>query len=467
MLTMKVQKIQNNNERRILIGMIVDKIVLSKISSIWERNLFKTKWCNLISKWCIRYFRKYEDAPRGQLQTLFESWAESTQDKDTAEMIGTFLSSLSDEYEELGKDLNSEYVIDLAGKHFNKVRLERLADTIQEHILSGKVLEAQAKVNAFGNIEIGVGSGVDVFQDRNIIEEAFGEQIDPLIVYPSALKNFFGNTLARDSFVVFMGPEKSGKTFWLIDISFRGMLQRRKIAFFEVGDMSQNQIMRRLMVRVAKRPLYSCSVQYPIHIERDIGSKRAEVMFKKKQFQGNLSWRKAWKSCQEMMKSKVKSQESYFRLSTHPNDSVSVFDIRDILNRWGRDGWVPDVVVIDYADILKMDVPGLDKRDQINRTWQQLRALSQSFHCLVVAATQSDTASYKMETMQKGNFSEDKRKHAHVTGTVGLNQTKEENKLGVMRLNWIVAREMRFNSHKCCHVAGCLDIANPAIKSTF
>ena len=65
------------------------------------------------------------------------------------------------------------------------------------------------------------------------------------------------------------------------------------------------------------------------------------------------------------------------------------------------------------------------------------------------------------------NFSEDKRKHAHVTGTVGLNQTKEESKIGIMRLNWIVAREMRFNSHKCCHVAGCLDIANPAIKSTF
>ncbi len=464
---MKIQKIQNNEERHILIGMIVDKTVLSKISSIWERDLFKTKWSNLISKWCTNYFRKYEDAPKGHLQPLFESWAERTRDKDTVEMIGTFLSSLSDEYEELSKDLNSEYVIDLAGKHFNKIKLERLADTIQEYIISGKVAEAQARVGTFGNIEIGVGSGIDVFQNREVIEEAFGEQIEPLIEYPSALKNFFGNTLSRDSFIALMGPEKRGKTFWLIDIAFRGMLQRRKVAFFQVGDMSQNQMMRRLMVRVARRPLYPSSIQYPTYIERDIGSRRAEVLFKKKTFEKKLSWRKSWKACKELMTNRVKSQESYFRLSTHPNDSVSVFDIRDILSRWGRDGWVPDIVVIDYADILKMDVPGLDKRDQIDRTWKQLRALSQSLHCLVVTATQSDASSYKMETIQMENFSEDKRKHSHVTGTIGLNQTKEENKLGVMRLNWIVVREHRFNSHKCCYVAGCLDIANPAIKSTF
>ena len=144
-----------------------------------------------------------------------------------------------------------------------------------------------------------------------------------------------------------------------------------------------------------------------------------------------------------------------------------MFDIREIVVGWGREEGIPDIVVIDYADILKMDVPGLDKRDQINGTWKQLRALSQSLHCLVVTATQSDASSYKMETIQMGNFSEDKRKHAHVTGTVGLNQTKEENRLGVMRLNWIVAREHQFNSYKCGHVAGCLDIANPDIKSTF
>ena len=48
--------------------------------------------------------------------------------------------------------------------------------------------------------------------------------------------------------------EKRGKTFWLIDMAWRGMLQRKKVAFFATGDMSQRQMMRRFIARAAKRP---------------------------------------------------------------------------------------------------------------------------------------------------------------------------------------------------------------------
>ena len=124
------------------------------------------------------------------------------------------------------------------------------------------------------------------------------------------------------------------------------------------------------------------------------------------------------------------------------------------------------MIVIDYADILAMN-DAKDERGQINETWKALRTLSQVFHCLVVTATQADAKSYDTDTMSMANFSEDKRKFAHVTGMFGINQTPPEKNKQLYRLNWLVLRESEFDVNKTVHVASCLKIANPAVCSCF
>jgi len=139
------------------------------------------------------------------------------------------------------------------------------------------------------------------------------------------------------------------------------------------------------------------------------------------------------------------------------------------LRDWEReDDWAPDVLIIDYADILDMSMPGVhDQRDRINAVWKQLRRLSQEKHCLVVTATQSNRAGYSTYTIDMDKISEEKRKLSHVTGIVGLNQTEAEEKQGLMRLNWVIAREGRHSSKACVACAMCLALANPAVKTCW
>ena len=153
-----------------------------------------------------------------------------------------------------------------------------------------------------------------------------------------------------------------------------------------------------------------------------------------KSFTKNLSWRTARKACMKLIKSRIRSKETYFRLSCHPNTSISVQGIKSIIQNWAMEDWVPDVIVIDYADILNMDHYGLEGRDKINETWKQLRALSQVYHCLVVTASQTNTGAYNTKVITKSNFSEDKRKLAHVTGMIGINSNDEEKQKGISRL---------------------------------
>lgn len=470
---MRIEKREGSHERRILIGMIVDRVVLARIVSKWQKpGLFNSKWANIVGAWCVKFYRKYAKAPGKAIEGLFETWAAEASDENTVALVERFLESLSEEYETLEKESNSEYLIDLAAAHFNKVALSQLRDALEGDLDNGDIDKAQQKVREFGRIEMGTGAGINPLADETAIRAAFEDKREPLIRYPGALGNFFADALERDAFVAFMGPEKRGKTHWLLDIAFRGVRQGRRVAFFEVGDMSQNQILRRLMSRVAKHPIKPTTaetgpVRFPKSIEYTPGELSATVEFEEFEFAKPLSWKKAWRECQRMCRV-LESDGTLLRLSCHPNSSLSVIGLQDVLTNWEHEsGWVPDVVVIDYADILA-PIPGYsESRDQVNATWKRLRAISQATHCLVVTATQTDAASYRADVIDRSNFSEDKRKLAHVTGMVGLNATKQEKQAGLMRLNWVVLREAPFSEDRCCHVAGCLDLCNPAIKSTF
>lgn len=471
---MRVEVRDGSAERRILVAMIVDKGTLGQVATRWDGELFKSRWSNLVAGWCCKFYLKYNEAPGKSIEGLFETWASGgNRDKDTVRMVEKFLGSLSEEYEQSAKEINTQYLVDEAGRYFNQVRIQKLSEEIANELEAIGSADADAgieralkRIHGFNKLEIGVGQGIDVLTDVTAIQRAFEERSEPLIQYPGDLGLFFRDALERDGFIAFMGPEKRGKSFVLQDVAFRAILQRRKVAFFEVGDLSEGQIMRRFAIRAAKRPLKARTIRYPIKIEKDPDEPFADVTHEERVFDKPLSWRHAVQGFQSMLQ-RAKSTESLLKLSVHPNSSLSVHGMQGILRGWERQGWVPDVVVVDYADILAPAPGALDGRDAINTTWKLLRQLSQSLHCLVVTATQTNAESYKVETISRSNFSEDKRKLAHCTGMIGLNATREEKENGIIRYNWVVLREDEFSEGRCVHVAGCLALANPAIRSAL
>lgn len=464
---MRIQRRSGSDERKILTALITNQIVCARIANKWEPGLFQSTWSETVAKWCVDFYNTYNKAPKADIECLFESWAADGADKDTVALVEKFLCSLDEDHDAVSDAINVDYITDLAADHFNRIKLKRLTEAVSGDIDNGKLAQAVKKVSSYGRVEMGEGSACDVLQDKQALLESLTMSSEPLIVYPGALGPFFQDALVRDALVSIQAPEKRGKTFWLVDIAWRAMLQKRKVAFFAVGDMSRNQMLKRILVRACRRPLRAKKIKIPISIMRESGEKRAFVDHDVKVYKEALSEKEILHKIALIKKKKLKTNEPLFRLSCHPNSSISAKGVNNILQQWEREGWTADVVVIDYADILAMPDGGSEQRDQINDTWKRLRAMSQERHCLVVTATQADAASYTTEVMDMTNFSEDKRKFAHVTGMFGLNQTPREKELGVYRLNWLALRESEFDTSKVVHVAGCLDSASPAIKSCF
>lgn len=468
---MRIERIQGKDERRILTAMIVDSVALSRIATKWDREMFRSRWADVVGGWCVKFHHKYGKAPRKDIQALFESWSVEAKDKDTVALVEKFLVGLSGEYETLAAEINTQHIVDAAAKHFSTVKLQRMLEAAAADLDEGQIDKAMARVSQFGAVVLGAGEAIDPLSNDAAIQAAFEETAEDLIEYPGALGQFFKGQLTRDSFVAFLAPEKRGKTFWLIDMAWRAMLQRRRVAFFSAGDMSERQMMRRLMTRAAKRPIrakeWPCVVKIPKKMRRIDG--KIEVKFEEKVFDKPLDWREAKKACEEITQYKVKGKD-YLRLATYSNSTLSVKAIDAQLQIWEKEGWVPDVVLSDYADILDEDaaLPGpAQPREKINASWKQQRSLSQKWHILYITATQADAAGGVTDLIRRENFSEDKRKLAHVTGMLGINQTPEDKLLNAFRLNWVAVREGEYTETATVAVAACLPLSVPAVLSCW
>jgi len=455
------------DERTILIGMITNPAVLGRLSGLWkegdlEQGLFESKYANLIGKFCISYFKKYDEAPQKNIGSIYRAWAGAkVRDENLVELVESFLESLSEEYDE--DRHNTDYVLDVAAKYFEVVALNKLADAIKGDLALGQSEEALEKVTNFNKPELGVDVGFDLFSDPQRIQEAFEEGLDPIIEWPGDLGTFLNPTFTRDSFISFMGPEKRGKTWWLIETAFQALKSRCKVAMFSIGDMSEKQIIRRFAVRMAGRPFRGGSYEKPsgLRWEENDGHRTLEVDYDTIEVESELSWRPVVKAAERMMRGRTSSM---FKMSVHSNATMTMSLMHSIIDRWAVQGWVPDVIVVDYADLVEPPY-GMEERQGINHNWKYMRRLSQDYHSCFVTATQSDAGSYDSYLLTKRHFTGDKRKLSHVTGMLGINMTFEEKNKQLTRLNWIVNREEDWSEDKTVHVAGCLKVGRPAILS--
>ena len=256
-------------------------------------------------------------------------------------------------------------------------------------------------------------------------------------------------------------------TYQLLDVAWRAMSQRKRVAFFEVGDLSLRQILSRFYTRALGRPLKATHPDRPVlvPVKLEAGdSPIPDVEFDTRVYKSDATLQEI-EAAIDRAKMKTKSKDPYLRVQFHPTKSITARGVKAALLDWSRDGWTADVVVVDYADILAPSHGFKESRDAVNDTWQQLRRMSQELHCCVVTATQGNAASFNTDSLDMSNFSEDNRKLAHVTGMIAINQKQDEKKQQLQRLGWVVLREDEFHVSRQIWIANCLAIANPTVRT--
>lgn len=475
---MQVKKYSASEERIVLTSLIVHDQVLSRVHSALagDKEPFKSRWSNIIASWCFDFFAEYKKAPRGAISSRFTKFAESSKDEDSVELIGSFLDSLSKEYDRLADEMNEQYLVDTASSYFQKIRLERLSEDINDALSDNDIEKARKAHANFQPLSFASSDWADPFNIAEISDSFRRKEDDRSILIPlkGDMGIFMSPYLKEGGFISFVGPEKRGKSFWLMEMVWQALRARRRVLYYAIGDMSKDEIKMRLYVRISKLPNLDHGqkeIEIALPTAFRAPKKKDEgysVDYKPKEWYPAISGREVYRAT-KVLRTEAADGSSRLKLLCRGAGEVTASMIEADVLECRRNGWVPDVVVVDYADLLAPEesTRRMDYRHQVDLTWKILRRIPLNNHGLLLTATQANSESYNVSLLGPEHFSEDKRKNAHVTGMCGLNQTPDEYELGIYRLNWIFLRGGKWSRKRVIYTMGNLLLANPCLLNTL
>lgn len=519
---MKRIRVNTTTEDLILTGMIVSDRFIREVQDVLDLKLFKSSRSKIVARWCMDYYNQHNKAPSAHIQDIFNQNVEKEKiDEGDVQLIGRILERISNEHER-SNSFNIDFVLKRAEEFFDINYTKEVCETVLDTLDHDPAMARDMMAN-FQPKELSKSQGYDILTDAKLIRKSFEERKNPLFKFPGAMGVLINGDLYRGSFIGILGSDKVGKTWNLMEFAYRASINRLNTVIVQAGDMTDAQQTRRLAIRIAGRsdrkeycgeilvPVYDCwynqidkcdlkqrASKFGLEFQDEkemfqiLGDKTKKLQFFKdmdnaeyepcsfcrrkypynyrgavwyrKEHVKPLTWREAIKECariDERMKGKK------LKLISYSNDTLTINELMNQIDKWvEKENFVPDVIVVDYADLLTYDSRD-DFRHRENAKWKGLRRLSQDYNCLVITATQADAEAYDKEVLTAKNFSEDKRKNAHVTSFLALQQTPEEKVAGLMRISKILSREEDFDTRKQVKVLQCFSIGAPMLGSYF
>ena len=500
---MKRTRIDTESEKNILTGLITSDKFCKELLHIIRPEFLEIEYSKTIVNWIKDYFNAYNESPGMSIQNIYLSKKESLK-PEIASLIQTFLTSLSENYEEK-ESFNEEYILDQSVNYLKKKGLDFHNEKIRALLDIGEIEQAEQEIASFKEIARATSHWVNPF-DSEFVESALLKDEDYLFKMQGTLGLLLG-PMKRGWLVALMGPMKRGKTWWLQEIMFSALMYRLRVVFITL-EMENSDLACRGYKRMGAFTEEGENIIFPIfdcarnqdnscikgertcrigiaNEEGEIPSYDPDIDYEVcsvcRRIRGDKSFVPAvWYEEHETetldlknIKKNIKGFKTMYgknllRQKSYPMNTANLKDIeRDLDLLEYSEGWIPDVIIIDYADILGPEDKRLIGRDSVNETWKGLKSMAQARKCLLATATQSNRDSIEKKNVKQTNTGEDIRKIAHVDIMPVLNQTPLEKRKGITRIGLVAHRHKLFSEFEQVEVLQQLKAGQPYIDGEF
>ena len=449
---MKREKLNTINERDIVYQLIVSDKFCREIVPIINPKMLEVVYVRTIVIWIKDYFQKFKESPKKNIIKLYRSHVDELRDEDLQNNILTFIERLDKDYDKI-KVTNEDFAIQNAIKYLRMRSLKNFSEDIDSYIESGDIEKAENCVTKYRKVEAASGEGVSLLDDFDIVTEAFTEEQDLLFRYPGDFGQLMGD-VNREDFIAFLAPMKAGKTFSLIDVGIESLKNNLKVVMFSL-EMSRTNMIKRVWKALSGQCTKDMEIEIPYFVE-DGDKWRIETKIVEKKASSILEVQKRQKSLKRLFRG------GSFRIYAEPAYSLTVEGLENKLDDLAYEGFYPDVVIIDYADIMAPSEKG-EYRQQIDGIWKRLRALAQKRKCVVFTASQTNRGAISRE-VESSDVAEDIRKIAHVTSMISISKTKFCKQNSIAIYSQIAVREGQPETRKVI-ATQCLALGRPVIES--
>lgn len=472
--------IDSRIERQVIIGMIISDRFIREIRPLCSPDGLQADFARRVAQWCLDYHAKYGKPPGKHIEDLYLQHKKEVPEEEAA-LLEEFLSGISEEYERAG-GFNDVYILDEAEQHFRLTALKNLQDKLKRAIIGGKPEEAEELVKSYKRPARPRSQGIDPLRDIDCIVNALTpeeDNRDVILRLPGDLGDAAG-PLERGFFAAVQAESGVGKTWWLWFISQLAVFSGYDTVFFSM-EMSTLKMIQRIWQTVAGAPstilqpyelsydgqllipVFDCEKNQTNECKEvcDValfnGDKRVRPSFQnaprgykscsrcrgKSDFDVSAWWKVAGKRDRldpgvflqkhaVLDRSGVLKRAGKFHLVEFPSRRCTMEDLRVYLNNLEYyEGFIPSVIITDYADKLKWSIPG-DPRVSIGEIWDDHKGLAQERHCLVVTASQSNTMRSGKQ-VGRGSWGETQEKEHLLDLGIAFNQSASDQAAGIMR----------------------------------
>lgn len=504
----------NSFEEIILIGSIISKDFMEAVGHVLSPKYFQSLHIKQVVTWTLEYWEENQDVPGETIQEICQVECRNTKVADQ-DLIQELLKSVFIKYE--GKEYNYQY---LAKKTLEYIRERSVHITLEEAswLLKRKGADAaELRISEHTAViektsDIRGCSYIRNFSDN--FNAWFYQDRTPIMTFPGDLGRYT-YPLLRGKLMAYLAPPKSGKSWHLIHTAYTAITQRQNVLFFSL-EMSNNEVQERFttMILAKERTKDSKPVSYWLPVFDCVLNQNGECQKKLCPTPGvsllvggtipryeeaehipctacqgakNSDYIPATWMVEEIREplkhtetfQGIKALERHFGLDSLKilTYGIGTFSINDLESKLDElvslEGWVADLVVLDYADLLRHDTTYREKRHQLGSIWNNLSRIAKERNFLLFTASQSNRSSVSKAQLESSDITEDFSKVMVVDGLISIDSDNSSPSLmrkdsywGRHSLHWLAHRyKKHLNPWQSCQILHQFDLGQVVMDS--
>ena len=343
--------------------MLEDRPFYDQISEVLDINFFEKKYLQIFIETLMKHREKYSTHPNFEVMMTLLRTELNHHDKATAKQVRDFFARIksSDGIEE------AVWIKDKA------------IDFCRKQVLKGAMMKSVKllKSSSFDEIEKVIQDALKLGTDNNFGHEYHKDALarfeiinrSPITTGWPRMDEICKGGLGKNELGVVIAPTGAGKSMVMVHLAAEGLKQGKTVVYYTLE----------LKDTVVGGRFDSCLTGVPLNEMRD---RKEEIL------------------------SKIEGVEGSLIIKEYPTKSASVQTIKNHIEKLKKRGIEPDMILVDYADLLRPVRNTSEKRHELEETYESLRALAQIYEMPVWTASQTNRGGLNAEVITMEAISE-------------------------------------------------------------
>lgn len=376
-------------------AMMTDTAFADQMLEVFDSSYFDLKYLNLLSSRYFDYAKRYKTFPSLQiLVTIIRDELKVGNDIVLRDQIVEYLTRMRSNPDPGDLAYVKEKSLDFCRKQALKAALEHAVDQMQANKYESIVDDIKRAVCVGTTPSL----GHDFFEDTESRFTLLSRNCVPTGLAELDKKDIFNGGLGAGEIGIVVAAPGVGKSHFLTFVGANALRAKKNVVHYTF-ELSEEQIGRRYDSNFCRM------------------------------------------NSNEVIENKVKVLDMYkdmdlgrLRIKYFPTGTASIFSLRSHIERLELKGFRPDLIVIDYADIMRSSRQYEAQRFELKLIYEELRGFAGEKKVPVWTASQSNKEGSTAEVVDLNNMSEAYGKAMVADVVVSLSRRAHEKAAGVGRL---------------------------------